>query len=106
MMRRVDTDRVAVSGSAAERAWRRGSVHGARLWVLVCVVAWLVAALPASARAADVVFEAYRMLGYCGAEAAMTAMDDPLPTSEADGGDAGSGLYELLERLLRARAAG
>lgn len=54
----------------------------------------------------DQKFEAYRMLGYCGAEAAMTAMDDPLPTAEADGGDAGSGLYELLERLLRARAAG
>jgi DNA-binding beta-propeller fold protein YncE len=56
MMRLVDTDRVAVSGSAAERAWRPGGVHGARLWVLVCVVAWLVAALPASARAADVVY--------------------------------------------------
>jgi hypothetical protein len=54
----------------------------------------------------DQKFEAYRMLGYCGAEAAMKAMDDPLPTAEADGGDAGSGLYELLERLLRARAAG
>jgi hypothetical protein len=56
MMRLVDTDRVAVTGSAAKRAWRPGGVRCARLWVLVCVVAWLVAALPASARAADVVY--------------------------------------------------
>jgi len=56
----------------------------------------------------DQKFEAYRMLGYCGAVAAMSAMDDPLPAAEAeaDGGDARPGLYEVLERLLSPRPAG
>jgi hypothetical protein len=56
MMRLVRTDRPAVSGSAAEGGWRLGGVRCARLWVLACVVASLVAALPASARAADAVY--------------------------------------------------
>ena len=54
----------------------------------------------------DQKFEAYRMLGYCGAEAAMKAMDNPLPSDQADSGDGRPTLYELLERLLGARAAG
>ena len=60
----------------------------------------------------DQKFEAYRTLGYCGARAAMSAMDNPLPEAEADadadadGGDARPGLYELLERLLSPRPAG
>jgi hypothetical protein len=56
MVRLVRTDRSAVSGSAVEGGWRLGGVRCARLWVLVCVVASLVAAVPASARAADVVY--------------------------------------------------
>src|SRR5919198_221098 len=56
MTRLVRTDCPAVSGSAVEGGWRLGGVRCARLWVLVCVVASLVAAVPASARAADVVY--------------------------------------------------
>jgi hypothetical protein len=52
----------------------------------------------------DQKFEAYRMLGYCGAEAAMKAMDSPLPAAEADGGDGRPSLYDLLERMLSSRA--
>jgi hypothetical protein len=52
----------------------------------------------------DQKFEAYRMLGYCGAKAAMKAMDDPLPEAESDG-DARPSFAEMLERLLSARAA-
>ena len=47
------------------------------------------------------------MLGYCGAEAAMSAMDDPLPAAEADGGDTRPGsTRSFLERLLSPRPAG
>src|SRR5919198_1444256 len=56
MTRLVRTDCPAVSGSAVEGGWRLGGVRCARLWVLGCVVASLVAAVPASARAADVVY--------------------------------------------------
>jgi hypothetical protein len=52
----------------------------------------------------DQKFEAYRMLGYCGAEAAMKAMDDPLPAAEGNGVDPRPSLYEVLERLFGARA--
>jgi MFS family permease len=51
----------------------------------------------------DQKFEAYRILGYCGAEAAMSAMDDPLPAAQADDGDPPPGLYGVLERLLSPR---
>jgi DNA-binding beta-propeller fold protein YncE len=56
MMSLVRADRPAVSGFASEGGSRLGGVRCARLWVLVCVVVSLVAALPASARAADVVY--------------------------------------------------
>jgi hypothetical protein len=52
----------------------------------------------------DQKFEAYRTLGYRGAEAAMKAMDDPLATGQSNA-DARPSLYEMLERLLSARAA-
>jgi hypothetical protein len=53
----------------------------------------------------DQKFEAYRILGYCGAVDAMSAMDNSPPEAETEGTDR-PGLYEIFERLVSPRPAG
>src|SRR5215211_1537034 len=69
-MRHVRAGCLAVSGP--EGGSRLGGLRRARLWVLVCVVASLLAALPASARAADAVYWA----NFFGNEISFASLDD------------------------------